>query len=988
MPSDSSRGSRSPIQAPSSLYDLAKPFCERLLAKLDTLHLLVFYGEAGLGVMEVQGCLTHCALTDKRRVVYFSGENASSSVKASDSLVRFARKTIREVSPKGSIVAISHLPASDEMETRRQVKAISRILEAGFNVVLSLEPEASQVLDAFDVYGHVDYGMVRDYVEKVDESTARAGVCLQLSRGIPQLYLELLNSPYTVTGSLGSSYFDCLAGVVNKSVGAGLTDEETQFRLYLYLLGSGSLEDVENELGFKAAELFQELEKQSPLFGVSMREGTFLTLPEQAGLPLDYLFDALKNPLRNFQEVIYRAACSLFRKDSRRSVGVANRLKGDLLGRYVLAIGEELLDMGELGLVRRGLALLKSDEDLDENMRMALEASLSALTDRRFSASMYQTFTPSFIENFSAGNERARTALLFVDARLRFCGEVREGYEEGAGVGSTQARLRLHANVFRHIVRGELDEAIKLFVGKSLVKQEPTVSSALLVLDYELIRLMNCDSMVNGGEWFEKSRGFLERMGQHVLVDYLGVVTGLRALFGDMAERGEGSYSSRPRLSDDKLIKAFMLIEEAFSHMRHDVWTHANIESNMASNLLAGTEAVPLRDMARLMSAVARDVLGEYAQIEPDSYSQGMRLIALLVKRALAASGEDLPYSPRARNLPRENTWFILLLSNGIEPFSVRFEDELFPEWRRALTSARKTVCPNFGTREMAPIVLLEPGAADGCPTMTGKKPQEVSGGPFGERLHINLLGDFSICVGPSIIDCTRLGRRQSKAMLEFLVLHRRYSVSQTKLFDQLWPDVPYHVANERMYQTKSHIRKVLRSFGFTADPFVSGRANGTIGLDPGLVCCDVDDLLAKARATVDEKDDSRAIELALETECLYAGDLWVPASDATGFVTNMAQRTKTTYADALVSGARAALKTGRVQVAARLASSALFADAMREDAEMVLMIALKQSGRGREARESYERFCQNMAELAGRPVSRQLRSRAAELLLPCEKSA
>ncbi len=983
MPTDSSGCLSSPIQAPSSLLDLTKPLCMELLPQLDSLHLLVFYGEAGLGVSDVQDSLMRLLVKEKRCVVYFTGENAPSAVKASDSLVRFARKTIREVPPKGTVVAISRLPASDEMETRRQVKAISRILEAGFNVVLSLEPEASQVLDAFDVYGHVDCGMVRDYVKKLDESIACSGKCLELSRGIPQLYLALLNSPYVVDGSLGSTYFECLSDLVKKSVGAGLTDEEMQFRLYLYLLGSGSLEDVESELGFKAVEFLQELETQSALFGVSLRERSFLTLPEQAGLPLDYLFDALRRPLHNFQEVIYRAARSLFKRDAHRSVGIASHLKGDLLGRYVLAFGDELLDMGEFGLVRRGLGLLRSSEDVDENMGMALEAALCALTDRHFSASIYQTFTPSFIENFSAGNERARTALLFVDARLRFCGEVREGYEAGAGINSTQGRLRLHANVFRHIVRGELDEAIRLFVGKSLAKQEPTVSSALLALDNELIRLMSCDSLVNGGEWFEKSRTFLERMGQHALLDYLGAVVGLRDLFSDMAGAGEDSYGSKSRLSDDKLIKAFMLIEEAFSYMRHSVWTHASIESNMASGLLAGTEAAPLRDMARLMSAVARDTLGEHTEIDPESYSQSMRLIALLVEKALDTSGEDLPYSPRSRNLPRENTWFILLLSNGIEPFSVRFEDELFPEWRRALAAARKTVCPNFGMCEMAPIVLL-----DAVYNEAPKNAQQPSGGLFDERLRINLLGEFSVCVGSRIIDCSRLQQRQSKAMLEFLVLHKRYSVSQTKLFDQLWPDVPYPVANERMYQTKSNIRKVLRSFGFTPDPFVSGRANGMIGLDPSLVRCDVDDLLAKARATVNEKDDSGTIELALETECLYAGDLWMPMSDATGFVTSMASRTKTTYTDAMVSGARAALKIGRLQVATRLANSALLADGMREDAEMILMRSLKQSGRAREARESYESFCQNMAELAGRPVSKQLRSQAAELLIPCEKSA
>ncbi len=983
MPSDCALESRSLAKPPSSPFELTKPLCKELVSQLETYRLLIFYGESGLGVQDVQDCFLRVLVMNKMRVLGFSAKKSISAVKASDALVRFARKIIKEEDPSGSVVVISELPASDEMETRRQVKAIKRVLESGFSVVLSLEPEASQVLESFDVYGRVDTGLVRDYVERIDSAVSCGTGCAKLSRGIPQLYLALLNSAYTVDGNPPVAYFELLADAVGKSVGSALTDEETRFRLYLYLLGAGSVDDVEDEIGFKALELFQEVEGQSPLFGVSLREGSFLTLPEQAGMPLDYLFDVLRIPLRDAQEVIYRAACSLFERNTKRSVDIATRLKGAFLGRYVLNYGEELLDMGKFELVRRGLASVEPDEEVDENLRMALEAALSALTERCFSASLYQALTTEFIENFSAGNARARTALMFVDARMRFCGETRDGYEEGLGVDSTQARLRLHANVFRHIVRGELKEAIKLFVGKSAAGQEPTISSALLALDSELIRLMNCDSSANGGLWFDKSKAFLEHLGQSALLDYLSVVVGMRELFSDMGQSDEGSYNAGRRLSEDGVIRAFMLLEETVEHMRLGVWTHAHIEANYAYGLLAATDGAQLRDMARLLSCVARDTLGEHVDIEPDTYAEGMRQIAMIVARALVAGEDETLSSSGPRSLPRENAWFILLLSNGLGSFSVQFEDELFPEWRRALASARKTVCPTFGMREMAPIVLLEPTAGE-----ASKKAGKVAVGQAVDRLRINLLGDFSVYVGSRMVDGARLEARSSKAMLEFLALHKRYTASQARLIEQLWPGVSYSAALERLYQTKSHIRKALRSAGFTADPFITAKMNGTVGLDAALVSCDVDELLAKARATINEKDDARTVELALETESAYAGDLWVPSSDTTGYVTHMASTVKTAYTDALLSGAESALRTGRLRVASRLARGALLADPMREDAEMVLLRALEQSGRRKEASESYGLFCRNLAELAGRPVSKRLRALAAELLLSCDMSA
>lgn len=290
---------------------------------------------------------------------------------------------------------------------------------------------------------------------------------------------------------------------------------------------------------------------------------------------------------------------------------------------------------------------------------------------------------------------------------------------------------------------------------------------------------------------------------------------------------------------------------------------------------------------------------------------------------------------------------------------------------------------PDFWHEEMAPIVLLEPTAGE-APKKAGK----VAVGQAVDRLRINLLGDFSVYVGSRMVDGARLEARSSKAMLEFLALHKRYTASQARLIEQLWPGVSYSAALERLYQTKSHIRKALRSAGFTADPFITAKMNGTVGLDAALVSCDVDELLAKARATINEKDDARTVELALETESAYAGDLWVPSSDTTGYVTHMASTVKTAYTDALLSGAESALRTGRLRVASRLARGALLADPMREDAEMVLLRALEQSGRRKEASESYGLFCRNLAELAGRPVSKRLRALAAELLLSCDMSA
>ena len=163
-------------------------------------------------------------------------------------------------------------------------------------------------------------------------------------------------------------------------------------------------------------------------------------------------------------------------------------------------------------------------------------------------------------------------------------------------------------------------------------------------------------------------------------------------------------------------------------------------------------------------------------------------------------------------------------------------------------------------------------------------------------------------------------------------------------------------------------------------DPFVTSRSGREITLDMGLVACDVDEFRRVAREASDGDRDEEALLLARRAESLYQGDLCVPPVDATGYVAATRAELRDLYADAMVAGAAAALRLGHERTSARLAHNALIANELREDAMAVLVRALRESGRSREAERRYAAFSARLSGRGTGPSSRALEDAARGL--------
>ena len=210
--------------------------------------------------------------------------------------------------------------------------------------------------------------------------------------------------------------------------------------------------------------------------------------------------------------------------------------------------------------------------------------------------------------------------------------------------------------------------------------------------------------------------------------------------------------------------------------------------------------------------------------------------------------------------------------------------------------------------------------------------------------------------------------------MLVFLLLQRRATARRRQIVEQIWPECDYAIGANRVYQATSALRAAIAEVDPSLDPFVLGRSTRSIAIDKDLVSCDVDDLRSCARAASDGEDDAEIVQMARRAERLYAGDLYVPSADRTGFVAAKRDELRDLYVDAMVAGSDAALRLDRKRTAARLAANALEADAVREDAVVALVSALRADGRDVEADRQCRSFVRRLAQTTGSAPSWRLR--------------
>ena len=876
-------------------------------------------------------------------------------------IVRFLSRLAREsIKPNvTTLLLLEDVPPLDEDEVARVARAIRKVERPEVSILVTLAPEARQLVEALPEFKIVwGYDLVSEG-DSVISDFQRSYELRAVTRGIPSLIDSLRDTPYLSGASdvLPQAYFDALGTLVSCSLRRGLSDEEARARLAMLLLGKGSANELGVVVGRDVREVLEGLRGEAVLFGVASGLDGFYCLGSDDTVAVASSLPRLRMECENYPEVAERAVAALIRRgDHVRAAAVCSGLLSSGYARLVVESGAEFLDVLETALVRKSLFMLGSEPSEPFASGELLGHAVEHVAQRE-------------VGPFDAGGVLVTSipdeaSLLFVDARRVLRGLPPLDTAALASEGTLAHRLRTHRAACDLMVSGRMGDALRLLLTSSVEEGEGSVSRALLVLDREVARLLTGDA---GGGERARVDAALACLGDARVVGlsaYSGIVSVMRATMSmdPLAGQKADSLASRAERCGDALAQVIGLISGCVCDLREGSFARASVRASLARGVAERCDLSYLVRVSSLLGEVSQfmagELVGELASAEPDD---DLEMVARFVVGVMALEEDPLLAGDEASpRVPRNALWLLRLLLRGMGELSALLRDRMPQPWRRALSSMSDGVGRGEDVSEGADALCDEEGGR--LASLGHAAPVEVT-----------LLGGFEMRVRGVRVSDWKLERRSSKAVLEYLLLRRGGSAKRYQLVEQVWPESDYTTGFNRAYQATSALRAAIAEIDPGLDPFVTSRSSQEISLDTGLISCDVGPFRALAREASDAADPVRALAAARRVEKLYAGDLYLPSVDGTGLITSLREDLRELYSDAMVAGGDAALKLGQDRTAARLASNALSANDLREDAMIILVRALRGCGRTVEAERRFRHFSNRLRRAGGGTPSARL---------------
>ncbi|MCI6273323.1 MAG: hypothetical protein MR611_01505 [Coriobacteriaceae bacterium] len=954
-----------------SSWRLASRSVSSFLSTSRTSNLLVMCSEPGMGKTRALRALVSQArkssTTHSLRLYGIDGLSASRR------LARLARQVERECLSGGPVVvSIDDVPTGDDAIVDREASSILRMTSAGATVAVSLLPEdellAERLADSVRVVSR-DL-LVRDVLELSPNDPlydVRA-----LTGGMPSLVSALLRDsggPHSGALAAGSTYFEALEHLVGAALRPRLLDGEISTRLAMLLLGRGTFDDVASVTCVDPGEIAAGLEEFAPLFGVSCQNASFRCF----GVDTIEGITACAAPLAtkaSAWSALFDSALRVLveRGEFGRAAIIARISPSHAAARVALGHAEEFIGMGEVGLIRRMIGPALARSLISPERAASVETVLSALGDTGFRLPEAWPGQGGEDAPCAADGQVAGVLLAGCRAVLAGGGVPVANHDVGRFTG-----LAVHLQAVQLLRDGRPSAAQRLVGPHVFSGLEGTLSAALLRLDMDIACVLLGGDGTGEGGLGAGAGEFLARDGYLAIRDEGALLLALDAVARGSCDRAsiDALVCESERAGNELVRVAALMMGAAVEYVRGD-YRNAGLRSAIAAGAAGRAGFTHLESEASVLcSAAAGSGLGLGA-IFPDWGSacdtEGLSAVARLVSTALEGEGasQDVPRMLEGRPLPIDELWLLRVLTSGRGDVPERLRSLVPRSWAAALVP--------IPSPQDAPDAAIRPrGDAVGCHDGEG-----VCEAAPGTRLRLGLLGGFSLDVDGNPVPEWHIDRRAAKAMLVFVALHPRLSAKRYEIIEQLWPDCDYKAGLDRVYQATSTLRREVAAVAPGIDPFLSGRGDRAVSLDPELIECDYAEFAkAAGEALASEGDDAGALEAALRAERLYTGDLFVPTRDFTGYVVARRQELRELYADAVVAGAEAALRLGRYRISARLADAATAVDDLREDAVEVLIQALRAGGRMFEAEQRYRRYAVCFVDRTHMPPSKRLRKAA-----------
>ncbi len=884
---------------------------------------------------------------------------------AYDSIIRAARdayaKSLNTREP--SVVALNLLPPCDELEAGRIAHAIERLLKSNCEVIVSMLPEARQIIEGLPAHLLLTAADLCDVSAIARDGSGFVASGEGFTRGIPVLARSLLSYKGDFrASSLPQAYWDVLGKLVEAGMRDSLCEDELRLRFAIAVLGRGSHSELERALGLVDHDLLYDLSLWAPLYGVDVEAGSFSCLTAHShqwsngDLPAFAALAARQQPLLGECLSVLGE-----REDYDRMAAMLRFASEATASRIAAEWAPELVDAGYVRQVSAAIASAKGMA-ADNPRLILIDQMVIALTSERTGT---VADVGQLCGRFPSADEGASLCLAMIGLREQL--RTLSGSEVilGGSRSGLRTRLEVHRGALEAMMSGRFGRALELLMPFASNGDISSVTGCLLRADLAAAQIFACGASWNDRGDLAACKEYLTSRGYFGL---LGYVWGLELIAEALCTSPAGTSGlirSKAAKSGDLLIKALALVSEAFGLLHRKPSAYILAAVSAARNACKELSWTYGARVCGVLNQVAHFQLGECAGLYVVGENDGVGAVSEVVgELAHDARTGVVPAAAKVRPVPVDELWLIIALCDGMGEVSYALEDQIPVEWRRALDVARKN--------SLNVTKLL--GGIGGSGSAARARDMVSRG------VRITVFGGFSLIADGKKVSDWYLGVRDAKPLLEFLALQPGHVASREHIALMLWPEVSDKAkARQKVYSATAAARKALLKHGFKGDVFSSNKATKSVGLTSDVVSCDVDDFICHANAAIDGAGDVRICDSALKAEGLYAGDLCILSDDQSGYLAMRREELRRLYADSMVAGGEAALRLDKKRLAARFANDALYIDELREDAMALLIRALRRSGRGDEALRRYKRFAVKLAEATGRMPSAALQAAMTE---------
>ena len=909
------------------------------------------------------------------------------SERACRKLMALAREVKTMTSePGGSkAVVVDDLPPIEECDLARVKRALGRMVSANTFVLVCTRPEGEALAEEMASSQRL---LSADLIEMYHVELETHGFeSVTSTRDIACLVFDGTTQSSSVH-SKRKAWCKAVGSLANGLLRETLPLEDQQLRLAMMLMGTGGFDELQPVVARLDAEMLDWLSRDTPFFGIDRVQGTF----ECAGLSELWVFEEcvgqLKDACGRMPETVENAAYALAaRGDYARLAEICDFCSDRVVAEICCMWGVELVCDGRIALVERALQLHR-DLGLPRTPEQALaDQALAWVGDTSVVPSCQAALGTAGEDTFDLAKKRRIVELLRMCRNLDRCAPSGKVAIRGDDDETARALVR-HIKARRFILAGRATEAYALLVNDPLRLMPHTLVSAWLCDDFEIAQaLIGETPREEELRAHEQARSTMAQTGIERLVRYQSMIGPLMTVLVGRGKEFEGAeevVARASRVGDDG-IQAILLLALAVLDNRKKAFARAHVRAVQAADLLTGTNGRHLLLIARLVDALAAMGLGDnsgLASLARRTTPSVVRDLAAFMACQETEVADSIELSVLSRtNGSQDVVWLLNVLCNDFEGASAAFREVIPKPWlamsRRAVKKVQAMV--NHGTRE-------DDEEAAAREVMLAETSVQAAHKPLGEPerpVCINVLGEFSMRVNGELIPSTSFSQRKARSFLTFLAMRRGHIMRRFELVECVWPEADFDVGRQKIYEAASTVRRVItrKNDGKRIDPFVGSKSDGVVGLDTSIVACDVDQFERLSHAALAEDDDGRVVDLAIQATALYRGDLCETPFDATGAAEQRRSELRNLFVDVSVAGALAAMRDDLLPLAVRMAWAAHEASSMREDVVLVLVEALKMSGRVMDARNVYLSYARTLLEQTGEPPSASLRATIAKII-------